>query len=34
MARTSVRSYTSQAIEEEKINMLLRAGMAAQDPGR
>ena len=29
MARTSVRSYTFQAIEEEKIDMLLRAGMAA-----
>ena len=29
MARTSVRSYTSQTIEEEKIDMLLRAGMAA-----
>ena len=29
MARTSVRSYTSQAIEEEKIDMLLRAGMSA-----
>ena len=29
IARTSVRSYTSQAIEEEKIDMLLRAGMAA-----
>lgn len=29
MARTSVRSYTSQPIEEEKMEMLLRAGMAA-----
>ena len=29
MARTSVRNYTSQAIEEEKIDILLRAGMAA-----
>ena len=29
IARTSVRSYTSQTIEEEKIDMLLRAGMAA-----
>ena len=29
IARTSVRSYTSQAVEEEKIDMLLRAGMAA-----
>ena len=29
MGRTSVRSYTSQTIEEEKIDMLLRAGMAA-----
>ena len=29
MGRSSVRSYTSQTIEEEKIDMLLRAGMAA-----
>ena len=29
MTRTSVRSYTSQPIEKEKIEMLLRAGMAA-----
>ena len=29
MARTSVRSYTSQPIEEEKTDMLLHAGMAA-----
>ena len=29
MARTSVRSYTSQPIKEDKIEMLLRAGMAA-----
>ena len=29
MARTSIRSYTSQAIEEEEIDILLRAGMAA-----
>ena len=29
MARTSVRSFTSQIIEEEKVEQLLRAGMAA-----
>lgn len=29
MTRTSIRSYTSKPIEEEKINMLLHAGMAA-----
>lgn len=29
MARTSIRSYTSQPIQEDKIEMLLRAGMAA-----
>ncbi|MFI3294654.1 MAG: nitroreductase family protein [Rikenellaceae bacterium] len=29
MTRSSVRSYTSQAVEKEKIETLLRAGMAA-----
>lgn len=29
MARTSIRSFTSQIIEEEKVEQLLRAGMAA-----
>ncbi len=29
MTRSSVRSYTSQAVEEEKIEQLLKAGMAA-----
>ncbi len=29
MTRTSVRSYTSQAVEQEKIETLLKAGMAA-----
>ena len=28
-ARTSIRSYQPQAVEEEKIELLLRAGMAA-----
>ena len=29
MTRTSVRSFTSQIIEEEKVEQLLRAGMVA-----
>ncbi len=33
MTRTSVRKYTSQAVENEKIEKLLRAGMAAPTAG-
>ncbi|MFI3293960.1 MAG: nitroreductase family protein [Rikenellaceae bacterium] len=33
MSRTSVRSYTSQPVESEKIEKLLRAGMAAPTAG-
>ncbi|MFI3320859.1 MAG: nitroreductase family protein [Rikenellaceae bacterium] len=33
MSRTSVRSYTSQAVETEKIETMLRAGMAAPTAG-
>ncbi len=33
MTRSSVRSYTSQAIEEEKIETMLRAAMAAPTAG-
>ncbi len=33
MTRSSVRSYTSQKVEEEKIEKLLRAGMAAPTAG-
>ncbi|MFR9504236.1 MAG: nitroreductase family protein [Rikenellaceae bacterium] len=33
MTRSSVRSYTSQAIEQEKVDKLLRAGMAAPSAG-
>lgn len=29
MTRSSVRSYTSQVVEQEKVEKLLRAGMAA-----
>ncbi len=33
MTRTSVRSYTSQQVEQDKIEKLLRAGMAAPTAG-
>ncbi len=33
MTRSSVRSYTSQIVEQEKIDKLLRAGMAAPTAG-
>ncbi|MFI3286336.1 MAG: nitroreductase family protein [Rikenellaceae bacterium] len=33
MTRSSVRSYTSQAVEEEKIETMLRAAMAAPTAG-
>ncbi len=33
MTRSSVRSYTSQAVEDEKIETMLRAGMAAPTAG-
>ncbi len=33
MTRSSVRSYTSQSVEQEKIAILLRAGMAAPTAG-
>ncbi len=33
MTRSSVRSYTSQVVEQEKIDKLLRAGMAAPTAG-
>ena len=29
MSRTSVRSYTEKPVEQEKVEMMLRAGMAA-----
>ena len=29
MNRTSVRSYTDMPVEQEKVEMMLRAGMAA-----
>ena len=29
MSRTSVRSYTDMPVEQEKVEMMLRAGMAA-----
>lgn len=29
MNRTSVRSYTEKPVEQEKVEMMLRAGMAA-----
>ena len=29
MSRTSVRSYTDQPVEPEKVEMMLHAGMAA-----
>ena len=29
MSRTSVRSYTDMPVEPEKVEMMLRAGMAA-----
>ncbi len=33
MTRSSVRSYTSQSVEQEKIEILLKAGMAAPSAG-
>ncbi len=33
MTRSSVRSYTSQAVEEDKIETMLKAGMAAPTAG-
>ena len=33
MTRSSVRTYTSQAVEQEKIEILLKAGMAAPSGG-
>ncbi len=33
MTRSSVRSYTAQAVEQDKIELLLRAGMAAPTAG-
>lgn len=33
MTRSSVRSYTTQAVEQDKIDKLLRAGMAAPTAG-
>ena len=33
MTRSSVRTYTSQAVEQEKLDILLKAGMAAPSAG-